>query len=81
MFYECVCVCIYVCVCMYMVGMYVHVCTTHKHMGSLCGLMAKVLDCDIVANRFKLQSLYYVHFWTNIQTLRNVGTMGVRKKK
>ena len=27
--------------------------------------MAKVLDCSFEVNEFELQSLYYVHFWTN----------------
>ena len=26
---------------------------------------AYVLDCDIIINKFKLQSHYYIHFWTN----------------
>ena len=30
---------------------------------SLC-VEANVLDCDIIVIEFKLQSLYYVHFWT-----------------
>ena len=28
-------------------------------------LVVKVLDCRIVVSEFKLQSRYYVHFWTN----------------
>ena len=32
--------------------------------GSPCGGMANVLDCDIIATDFKLQSSYYVHFWS-----------------
>ena len=29
---------------------------------SPCGVVAKVLDCDIVVSEFKLQSCYYVYF-------------------
>ena len=29
------------------------------------GVMVKELDCAIVVSEFKLQSCYYVHFWTN----------------
>ena len=29
------------------------------------GVMVKALDCRIVVSEFKLQSRYYVHFWTN----------------
>ena len=29
------------------------------------GLVANVLDCDIVVNEFELQSCCYVHFLTN----------------
>ena len=29
-------------------------------------MVANVLDCDIVVSKFKLQSLYYIHFQTNI---------------
>ena len=32
----------------------------------LCGVMAKVLDCEIVVCEFNLQSGYYVHYQTNI---------------
>ncbi len=35
-------------------------------MGSRRGVTAKVLDCGQEVNEFELQSLYYVHFWTNI---------------
>ena len=38
--------------------------------GVPCGVMVKALDCTIVVRDFKLQSCYYVHFWTN--TLGNV---------
>ena len=27
--------------------------------------MANVIGCNIVGSKFKLQSQYYVHFWTN----------------
>ena len=27
--------------------------------------MVKVMDSRIVVSKFKLQSCYYVHFWTN----------------
>ena len=33
-------------------------------MGSPCGLVANVLDSDIVVSEFELQPLYYVHFRT-----------------
>ena len=29
------------------------------------GIIAKVLDSDLKMSKFKLQSCYYVHFWTN----------------
>ena len=29
------------------------------------GVMVKVLDCGSVVSKFELQSLYYIHFWTN----------------
>ena len=32
------------------------------------GVVANVLNCDIIVNKFKLQSCYYIHFQTN--TLR-----------
>ena len=32
---------------------------------SLRGVVANVLDCDIVKSEFELQSRYYVHFLTN----------------
>ena len=35
---------------------------------SPCNVVANVLDCDIVINKFELQSRYYVHF--RINTLR-----------
>ena len=37
--------------------------------GSLCGVEANVLVCGIIVSKFKLQSLYYVHFGTNIPGL------------
>ena len=33
---------------------------------SLRGVVAKVLDCEIVVSKFELQVRYYVNFWTNI---------------
>ena len=33
--------------------------------GSLCGVMANMLECDFVVSEFELQSCYYVHFRTN----------------
>ena len=33
-----------------------------------CGIVANVLDCDIVVSEFKFHLCYYIHFWTN--TLR-----------
>ena len=32
---------------------------------SLSGIVADVLDCDIIASEFKLHSRYYDHFRTN----------------
>ena len=29
------------------------------------GIVANVVDCDIVVSKFKLQSRYYIPFWTN----------------
>ena len=29
------------------------------------GLLAKVLDCNILVSDFKLQLCNYIHFWTN----------------
>ena len=29
------------------------------------GTIVKVLDCGLKVSEFKLQSCYYVHFWTN----------------
>ena len=29
------------------------------------GVVAKMLDCFVVVSEFKLQSCYYIHFWTN----------------
>ena len=34
--------------------------------GGPCGVVAYVLDCDIIISKFKLQSCYYIHFQTNI---------------
>ena len=34
--------------------------------GCLRGVVANVLNCDIVVSEFKLQSRYYVHLRTNI---------------
>ena len=33
--------------------------------GSLCGLMAKMLDCGLEVCEFKFQSHYSIQFWTN----------------
>ena len=33
--------------------------------GSLCSVVANVLDCDKVESEFEFQSGYYVHFRTN----------------
>ena len=35
------------------------------YVGCLHGVVVKVLDCRIIQSEFKLQSCYYVHFWTN----------------
>ena len=34
--------------------------------GGLRGIEVNVLYCDVVESEFELQSLYYLHFWTNI---------------
>ena len=34
-------------------------------MGRQSCVMAEVFDCGPEVNEFKLQALYYVHFWTN----------------
>ena len=34
--------------------------------GSQCGLVASVLDCDILISLFELQSRNYIYFRTNI---------------
>ena len=34
-------------------------------LGSPCGVMANVLDCEIVVSGFELQSYHYVHFQTS----------------
>ena len=34
-------------------------------MGCPHGVIVKAMDCEIVVSKFKLQSGYYVHFWTN----------------
>ena len=31
---------------------------------NLHGIVVNMLDCDIIVSEFKLQSHYYVHFWT-----------------
>ena len=36
-----------------------------KFQGNPCCTVAKVLDCNIVVNGFKLKSSYYIHFQTN----------------
>ena len=36
------------------------------------GIVAGVLDCDIVVSELELQSYYYVHFWTH--------TLGINMK-
>ena len=33
--------------------------------GSLCCVVANLLDCNIVVCKFELQSSYYVYLWTN----------------
>ena len=35
-------------------------------MGNLCGVMAKVLDCNLKVRKFEFQSCYFVLFQTNI---------------
>ena len=34
--------------------------------GSLCGIMTNVLNCNAVGSEFKVQSHYYIHFQANI---------------
>ena len=36
-----------------------------KQEGSLRGVMANVLNCNIVVSEFELKSRYYVLYWTN----------------
>ena len=38
--------------------------TPKKRKENLREVMAKVLDCNLEVSEFKLQSRYYVHFWT-----------------
>ena len=33
--------------------------------GSLCGVLANLLNCSIIVNEFKHRLLYYIYFWTN----------------
>ena len=33
--------------------------------GSLHDVVAYMLDCDNTVSKFRLQSGYYIHFWTN----------------
>ena len=33
--------------------------------GSVHGVVANLLDYNIIVRKFKLQLLYYVYFWTN----------------
>ena len=33
--------------------------------GSPCGVVANVLDCDIIVSKFEQKSYYFVHFRTN----------------
>ena len=33
--------------------------------GSPCGVLANVLDCDIIVSEIELQSCYYIRFQTN----------------
>ena len=33
---------------------------------SLCVVVSKVLDCDIIVREFELQSRYYIRFWIDI---------------
>ena len=35
-----------------------------KYRGSLCDVVANVLDCAIKVSEFELQSFYNVQFWT-----------------
>ena len=41
--------------------------TTHSSWRNPLSLMANVLDCSIVLNKFKLQSRYYIHFRTTLE--------------
>ena len=38
---------------------------TDQYGESLCGVLANVLDCDILVSEFELPSRYYVHFQIN----------------
>ena len=33
-------------------------------MGSLYDAVSNVIECEILVNKFEIQSRYYVHFWT-----------------
>ena len=39
--------------------------TIGLHLRECPCVMVKAMDCRIVVNKFKHQSCYYVHFWTN----------------
>ena len=41
--------------------------------GCRCGVIVKVLDCEIVVSEFKLHSRYYLHFRTNPLILPAMG--------
>ena len=37
----------------------------HMERGAPHGVVANVLDCDIVVSKFEFHLCYYIHFWTN----------------
>ena len=41
-------------------------------------IVANDLDCDVVVNKFKFESRYYVHFWTNTLENPTITDLGVR---
>ena len=44
---------------------YVNLLMINKENRSLCGIIAKVLDCGLNVSEFNLQSCNCIHFWTN----------------
>ena len=46
-------------------------------MVSIRGVVANVLDCDIVVSKFDLQSLYYIHFRLDGSILWHINPVGL----